>query len=148
MTNPDRLIDAKISILQLARELNNIQKACKVAGIDRSSFYETRKACELFRRQGLRPKLKRRSRMPNETSPEVVGSGFPCFTSCRLWYTNSYLQPIIEAIPLIDWERFFRRASADGGKGFLIWQKELSSIQIPGKSGSPCWKTINWWNCL
>ena len=35
-----RLIDAKISLLQLAEELGNIQKACKAAEIARSSFYE------------------------------------------------------------------------------------------------------------
>ena len=39
-----RLIDAKISLLQLAEELGNIQKACKAAGIARSSFYENQKS--------------------------------------------------------------------------------------------------------
>lgn len=40
MSDQERLIGAKISLLQLAKELNNIQKVCKVAGIARSSFYE------------------------------------------------------------------------------------------------------------
>ena len=48
-----RLIDAKISLLQLSEELGNIQKACKVAGIARSSFYEIKRAYEKFGRQGL-----------------------------------------------------------------------------------------------
>ena len=48
-----RLIDAKISLLQLAEELGNIQRACKVAGIARSSFYEIKRAYEKFGRQGL-----------------------------------------------------------------------------------------------
>ena len=72
MDHQDRLIDAKISILQLSRELNNIQKACKVAGIARSSYYEIKKAYEQFGREGLRPKPRRRPRMPNETPPEIV----------------------------------------------------------------------------
>ena len=48
-----RLIDAKISLLQLAEELGNIQKACKAAGIARSSFYEIKRAYEKFGREGL-----------------------------------------------------------------------------------------------
>ena len=62
----------KISLLQLARELKNVQQLCKTAGIARSSFNEIRKAYEQFDRQGLRPKQKRRPRMPNETPPEIV----------------------------------------------------------------------------
>lgn len=72
MSDQERLIDAKISILQLARELKNVQKLCKTAGIARSSFYEIKKAYEQFGREGLRPKPKRRPRMPNETPPEIV----------------------------------------------------------------------------
>ena len=44
MNNQDRLIDAKISILQLAEKLDSISQACKTAGIARSSFYEIKKA--------------------------------------------------------------------------------------------------------
>ena len=72
MSDQERLIDAKISLLQLAKELNNIQKACKVGKIARSSFYEIKKAYEQFGREGLRPKPKRRPRMPNEPPPEIV----------------------------------------------------------------------------
>ncbi|MDE0092458.1 MAG: helix-turn-helix domain-containing protein [Oligoflexia bacterium] len=48
-----RLITAKVSLLQLAEELGNIQKACKAAGIARSSFYEIKRADEKFGREGL-----------------------------------------------------------------------------------------------
>jgi len=53
-----RLIDAKISLLQLAEELGNIQKACKAAGIARSSFYEIKRAYEKFGREGLASRRK------------------------------------------------------------------------------------------
>ena len=49
----ERLIDAKISLLQLAKELGNIQKACRAAGVARSSFYEIKKVYEQFGRDGL-----------------------------------------------------------------------------------------------
>ena len=50
-----RLISTKISLLQMADKLWNIQKACKVAGIARSSFYEIKRAYEKFGREGLAP---------------------------------------------------------------------------------------------
>ncbi len=71
MNSKDRLIDAKVSILQLANELKNISKACKTAGIARSSFYEIKKAYEQFGRDGLEPKTRRKPRMPNEIAGEV-----------------------------------------------------------------------------
>jgi len=72
MSDQERLIDAKISLLQLSRELKNVQQLCRTAGIARSSFYEIKKAYEQFGREGLRPKPRGRPRMPNETPPEIV----------------------------------------------------------------------------
>jgi len=72
MNTQNRLIDAKVSILQLAHELGNISKACKKAGIARSSFYEIKKAYEQFGRVGLEPQPRRRPRMPNEYSEDLI----------------------------------------------------------------------------
>lgn len=72
MNTQNRLIDAKISILQLAHELGNISKACKRAGIARSSFYEIKKAYESFGRAGLEPRPRRRPKMPNAYSEALV----------------------------------------------------------------------------
>lgn len=70
MSTQERLISAKVSLLQLAQELGNISKACKKAGIARSSFYEIKKAYEQFGREGLAPKPKRTPRMPNAFDEE------------------------------------------------------------------------------
>lgn len=48
-----RLIDAQVGLLQLAKELGNIRKACRAAKVSRSSFYEIKKAYEQFGRAGL-----------------------------------------------------------------------------------------------
>jgi transposase len=65
----ERLIDAKISLLQLARELGNIQKACKVAGLARSSFYDIKRAYEQFGRNGLTQGHRGRKTQP--IAPEI-----------------------------------------------------------------------------
>ena len=83
-----RLISAKISLLQLAEELGNIQRACKVAGIARSSFYEIKKAYEKFGKQGLAPRHKGRSveRVPVEEEKRVLDyvRRYPSYSYRRL----------------------------------------------------------------
>jgi len=89
VNNQDRLIDAKISILQLAEKLESISEACKVAGIARSSFYEIKKAYEQFGRDGLVPRPKRRPRMPNELPLEIVEK---ILTMTRKFPSYSYVR--------------------------------------------------------
>jgi hypothetical protein len=70
MSNQDRLIDLKVSILQLASEMGNVSRACRKARIARSSYYEIKKAYEQFGRAGLVPQERRKPRMSNVATPE------------------------------------------------------------------------------
>jgi transposase InsO family protein len=72
MSTREKLIKARLGMLALAEELQNISVACKRAGISRSHFYEIRDAFEKYGPDGLAPETKRRPRMPNETPPEIV----------------------------------------------------------------------------
>jgi ACT domain-containing protein len=65
MNTREKLIAARISMLALADELKNISRACKVAGISRSHFYEIKEVFEKFGRDGLAPAARRAPRMPN-----------------------------------------------------------------------------------
>jgi transposase len=71
MSPQERLIDAKVAILQLATEMKSISKACRKAGIARSSFYEMKKAYEQFGRGGLELQPVGRPRGSGRVSPEV-----------------------------------------------------------------------------
>jgi len=73
MSTREKLIQARISMLGLADELQNISRACKVAGISRTHFYEIKDAFEKYGRDALAPQPRRRPRMPNETPPELEG---------------------------------------------------------------------------
>lgn len=72
MSTREKLIKARLGMLALAEELQNISLACKRAGISRSHFYEIKQAFEKFGPEGLAPQARRRPRMPNETPPELV----------------------------------------------------------------------------
>ncbi len=71
MSTREKLIKARLGMLALAEELQNIRLACKRAGISRSHFYEIKQAFEKFGRDGLAPQPRRRPRMPNQTPPEL-----------------------------------------------------------------------------
>ncbi len=71
MSTREKLIQARVSMLALADELQNISRACKIAGIARSHFYEIKDAFEKYGRDGLAPQPRRRPRMPNQTPPEI-----------------------------------------------------------------------------
>jgi transposase len=72
MSTREKLIKARMGMLALAEELQNVSVACKRAGISRSHYYEIKEAFEKYGREGLAPQTRRRPRMPNETPPELV----------------------------------------------------------------------------
>ena len=51
MTTEQKIIKAKIGLLELAKQLGNVSQACKVMGYSRDSFYRFKGAL----RQGRRP---------------------------------------------------------------------------------------------
>ena len=73
MSTREKLIKARLGMLALAEELQNISLACRRPGISRSHFYEIREAFEKYGAEGLAPRARRRPRMPNETPPELEG---------------------------------------------------------------------------
>jgi len=62
----------KLSLLQLAEELNNVSKACRIMGYHRDTFYEVRRAFQIGGLQGLlEDKRGPRGPHPNRVSEEV-----------------------------------------------------------------------------
>ena len=56
MTPSDREIKRKLRVLNYAREVGSVSKACRFFGISRQSFYVRKRAFEKFGEQGLAPK--------------------------------------------------------------------------------------------
>jgi len=71
MGTREQLIKARLGMLALASELKNIAKACKLASVSRSHFYEIKRAYEIFGKEGLAPRVRRKPEMPNRT-PALV----------------------------------------------------------------------------
>jgi hypothetical protein len=71
MTTRDQLIRARLGILAMAAELRNTAKACKLAGVSRSQFYAMKKSYELYGKDGLAPRVRRKPEMPNRTPAQL-----------------------------------------------------------------------------
>lgn len=57
MTTTEKVVRRKLSLLDLASEMDNVSKACKLMGYSRSQFYEIRRNYQLYGADGLIDKL-------------------------------------------------------------------------------------------
>ena len=69
-TTTDKVARRKLSLLELAADLDNVSKACKVMGYSRQQFYEIRRNFQTFGAQGLVDRLPgTRGPHPNRVAP-------------------------------------------------------------------------------
>jgi hypothetical protein len=57
MTAEKKVARRKLSLLELASDLNNVSKACKLMGYSRQQFYEIRRNFQTFGAEGLLDRL-------------------------------------------------------------------------------------------
>ena len=53
MTTKDKIARRKLSLLELAGEMNNVSKACRIMGYSRQQFYEIRRNYQTYGADGL-----------------------------------------------------------------------------------------------
>ena len=72
MTTKDKVARRKLSMLELAAELNNVSKACRIMGYSRQQFYEIRRNFQTYGAEGLLDRLPgARGPHPNRVAPEI-----------------------------------------------------------------------------
>lgn len=57
MTTKNKVARRKLSLLELASEMNNISRACQIMGYSRQQFYEIRRNYQTYGSQGLIDRL-------------------------------------------------------------------------------------------
>lgn len=57
MTTGKKVARRKLSLLELATELGNVSKACKIMGYSRQQFYDIRRNFQAFGSEGLWDRL-------------------------------------------------------------------------------------------
>ena len=72
MTTNDRIARRKLSLLDLAKDLDNVSKACKIMGYSRQQFYEIRRNFQTYGADGLIDRLPgAKGPHPNRVSEEI-----------------------------------------------------------------------------
>lgn len=72
MTTSDKVARRKLSLLELAHEMGNVSKACKITGYSRQQFYEIRRNYQTYGADGLIDRLPgAKGPHPNRVSDEV-----------------------------------------------------------------------------
>ena len=72
MTTPHKVARRKLSLLELAQELGNVSKACRLMGYSRQQFYEIRRNYQTYGADGLLDRLPgAKGPHPNRVSEEV-----------------------------------------------------------------------------
>lgn len=57
MTTGKKVARRKLSLLELASELDNVSKACRIMGYSRQQFYEIRRNYQTFGAEGFADRL-------------------------------------------------------------------------------------------
>ena len=86
----ERIVKHKIGLLNLAEELGNVSRACKVMGLSRDTFYRYKEAVEdggveaLLDKNRRKPNLKNRIDQETEQAVLVYAVEFPAHGQLRV----------------------------------------------------------------
>ena len=71
MTTQEKLVNRKLSIIELAEFLKNVSQTCRINGVSRQHFYDIKKTYDEHGIEGLKEKSRRKPCIKNRVAPEI-----------------------------------------------------------------------------
>ena len=71
MTTQEKLVNRKLSIIELAEFLKNVSQTSRINGVSRQHFHDIKKAYDENGIEGLKQKSRRKPCIKNRVAPEI-----------------------------------------------------------------------------
>jgi len=85
MTTQQKLVQKKLTLLELWKYLQNVSEACRISGCSRQHFYDIKKAYESQGLEGLKEKTRRKPCVKNGVAPEIERAVLQITLDCGLF---------------------------------------------------------------
>lgn len=85
MTTQQKLVQKKLTLLELWEYLQNVSEACRISGCSRQHFYDIKKAYESQGLEGLKEKTRRKPCVKNGVAPEIEQAVLQITLDCGLF---------------------------------------------------------------